>query len=98
VIEFGASPRASLGLVAATRALALLRGRTYALPEDMTDICRDVLRHRLVLSFGAVADGMSVEDVITRVLEVIAPPQIAPGQDRAYARPSGGGRSGSTDG
>jgi MoxR-like ATPase len=85
VLEFGASPRASLGLIAATRALALLRGRDYALPEDLTDICPDVLRHRLVLSFEATADGVDVEEVITRLLDVIAPPGITPGQERAEA-------------
>jgi MoxR-like ATPase len=78
VLDYGASPRASLGLVAAARALALLRGREYALPEDLTDVARDVLRHRLVLSFEAVADGVDVEDVITRVLDSVAPPSVAP--------------------
>ncbi len=81
LLEYGASPRASLGLVAATRALALLRGREYALPEDLVDICPDVLRHRLVLKFEAVADGVDVENVIQRVLDTIAPPHITPGQD-----------------
>jgi len=78
ILDYGASPRASLGLVAAARALALLRGREYALPEDLTDVARDVLRHRLVLSFEAVADGVDVEDVITRILDSVAPPSIAP--------------------
>src|SRR5262249_12615288 len=85
VLEFGASPRASLGLVAAARALALLRRREYALPEDLAEICPDVLRHRLVLKFEAVADGVDVESVITRVLETIAPPHITPGQDHVPA-------------
>ena len=57
LLEFGASPRASLGLVAAARALALLRGRDYVLPQDVYDVAIDVLPHRLVLSFDAVADG-----------------------------------------
>jgi MoxR-like ATPase len=82
VLDYGASPRASLGLVAAARALALLRGRGYAVPEDLTDVARDVLRHRLVLSFEAVADGVDVEDVITRILDSVAPPQVAPSQLR----------------
>jgi MoxR-like ATPase len=80
VLDYGASPRASLGLVAAARALALLRGRDYAVPEDLTDVARDVLRHRLVLSFEAVADGVDVEDVLTQVLESVAPPRVAPAQ------------------
>jgi MoxR-like ATPase len=82
VIEFGASPRASLGLVAATRALALLRGREYGLPEDLADIAPDVLRHRLVLSFEATADGTDVDQVIKRVMDTVAPPRILPAQDR----------------
>jgi MoxR-like ATPase len=82
VLDYGASPRASLGLVAAARALALLRGRDYAVPEDLTDVARDVLRHRLVLSFEAVADGVDVEDVLTQVLDSVAPPRVAPVQHR----------------
>ena len=91
VLDYGASPRASLGMVAATRALALLRGRDYAVPEDLMDVARDVLRHRLVLSFEAVADGVDVEDVITRVLDSVAPPRVAPLQhhDPASFSPSG---------
>ena len=78
VLDYGASPRASLGLVAAARALALLRGRDYAVPEDLNDVARDVLRHRLVLSFEEVADGVNVEDVVTQILESVAPPRVAP--------------------
>jgi MoxR-like ATPase len=82
LLDYGASPRASLGLVAATRALALLRGREYAVPEDLMDVARDVLRHRLVLSFEAVADGVDVEDVMTRIIDSVAPPRVAPLQHR----------------
>jgi MoxR-like ATPase len=81
MVEFGASPRASLGLVAGARALALLRGRNYVLPDDVSEIAPDVLRHRIVLSFEAAAEGADVEDVVTRVVESIAPPRIAPSQD-----------------
>jgi MoxR-like ATPase len=90
VLDYGASPRASLGLVAATRALALLRGREYAVPEDLMDVARDVLRHRLVLSFEAVADGVDVEDVMTRIIDSVAPPRVAPlqHQDPASFAPS----------
>jgi len=90
VLDYGASPRASLGLVAATRALALLRGREYAVPEDLLDVARDVLRHRLVLSFEAVADGVDVEDVMNRILDSVAPPRVAPlqHQDPASFTPS----------
>ena len=61
LLAYGASPRATLGLVAAARAQALLRGREYVLPEDVRDLAVDVLAHRLVLSFDAVADGVSAE-------------------------------------
>ena len=57
-VSYGASPRASLGLIAAARALALLRGRDYVLPQDVLDVAADVLRHRLVLSYDALADGV----------------------------------------
>src|SRR5262249_32540017 len=80
LIAFGASPRASLGLVAAARARALLRGRDYVLPSDVTDLAPDVLRHRLVLTFEAIADGTDVEQVLRHLLEAIAPPDVAPVQ------------------
>jgi MoxR-like ATPase len=80
LLAYGASPRATLGLVAAARALALLRGRDYVLPVDVTELAVDVLSHRLVLSFDAVADGVSAESVVARVVEAVPPPQIAPQQ------------------
>ena len=58
-LTFGASPRATIHLIEGARALAFLRGRDYVLPEDVTDLVPDVLRHRLVLSYEALADGMS---------------------------------------
>jgi MoxR-like ATPase len=87
LIAFGASPRASLGLVAGARALALLRGRDYVLPQDVTDLAPDVLRHRLVLTFDAVADGITVETVLQRLITSIAPPDITPAQSRFPAAP-----------
>ncbi len=87
LIAFGASPRASLGLVAAARALALLRGRDYVLPQDVTDLAPDVLRHRLVLTFDAVADGITVETVLQRLIAAIAPPDITPAQSRFPSAP-----------
>jgi MoxR-like ATPase len=73
LIQFGASPRASLGLVQAARALALLRGRTHAVDQDVRDLAPDVLRHRLVLSYDALADGVQPDDLIGRVLDTVAP-------------------------
>jgi MoxR-like ATPase len=78
MIAYGASPRASLGLVAAGRALALLRGRDYALPQDVFDVAPDVLRHRLVLSYEALADGVEVNDVLVRVLSTVPAAPVAP--------------------
>jgi MoxR-like ATPase len=82
LLAFGASPRASLGLVAAGRALALLRDRQYVLPEDIGDLAADVLRHRLVLTFDAVAEGVTVEKVLDQLIGSIAPPAVAPSQSR----------------
>ncbi|MEN3608454.1 AAA family ATPase [Plantactinospora sp. ZYX-F-223] len=79
-LAYGASPRATLGLVAAARALALLRGREYVLPADVAELAVDVLAHRLVLSFDAVADGISAESVVRRLVAAVPPPQIAPQQ------------------
>ncbi|MGH9280027.1 MAG: AAA family ATPase [Acidimicrobiales bacterium] len=81
MISYGASPRASLGLVAGARALALLRGRDYVLPVDVVDIGPEVLRHRLVLSYEALADGVPVEDLIRKVLDQVPAPRLAPSQD-----------------
>jgi len=80
-IDYGASPRASLGLVAGGRALALLRGRDYVLPQDIVDVAPDVLRHRLVLSYEALADGVSVDDLIAKVVATVQAPRLAPSQD-----------------
>ncbi|WP_250008365.1 MoxR family ATPase [Actinoplanes sp. M2I2] len=80
-LAYGASPRATLGLVAAGRALALLRGRDYVLPADLLDIAPDVLAHRLVLSFDAVADGVQPEDIVRRILDAVPLPLISPAQE-----------------
>jgi MoxR-like ATPase len=79
-VTYGASPRASLGLIAASRALALVRGRGYVLPADVVDVVPDVMRHRLVLSYDALADGVPVDYVIGRIMQTVPPPQVAPGQ------------------
>ena len=77
LVVHGASPRGSLGLLAAARSLALLRGRDYALPGDVADVAVDVLSHRLVLTYDAVADGVPPRRLIERVLHVIDPPTVA---------------------
>ena len=78
MIDYGASPRASLGLVAAGRAMALLRGRDYVVPQDVFDIAADVLRHRLVLSYEALAEELDVEKVLIRILSTVPAPIISP--------------------
>lgn len=97
MIQYGASPRASLGLIRATRALAVLRGRDYALPQDLQDIAGDVLRHRLVLSYDALADGVPAEDIVARVMAAVPPPTVTPRQD-ADARPGPKAAPGHTPG
>jgi len=61
-------------LIEWARALAFLRGRTYVLPEDVTDLAPDVLRHRLVLSYEALADAMTADQIVTRVLQSVRAP------------------------
>ena len=74
LITFGASPRATIGLVEGARALAMLRGRNYALPEDMTDLVPDVLRHRVVLSYEGLSEGLTSEALIGRIMKHIPAP------------------------
>ena len=81
-ISFGASPRASINLVLGAKALAFLRGRTYALPHDVAEIAPEVLRHRLVLSYDGIATGLTPETVVGRVLERYPPPWISLGDRR----------------
>jgi MoxR-like ATPase len=82
-VSYGASPRASLGLIAASRALALVRGRDYVLPQDILDITVDVLRHRLVLSYDALADGVPADHIVKRIVQTVPLPQVAPRQNAA---------------
>ena len=75
-LAYGGSPRASLGLVAAARGLALLRGRSYAVPQDVFDVAPEVLRHRLVLSYEGLAEGVEPDHVLARVLSVVPAPVV----------------------
>src|SRR5258707_1376181 len=75
-VAVGASPRASLGIIAAARSLALVRGRHYVIPRDVVEVIPDVLRHRLVLTYDALADEITSEVVINRVLQTVALPQV----------------------
>ncbi len=80
-IALGASPRATLGLVAAGRALALLRGRSFVVPQDIFDVAPEVLRHRIILTYDALADGISTDDVVRHVLSNTPQPQVTPRQN-----------------
>jgi MoxR-like ATPase len=76
-ITYGASPRASINMILAGRALALVRGREYALAQDIQEIAPDVLRHRIVLSYEALAEGVDSDTVIDRILEAVPVPELA---------------------
>ena len=73
-VEFGASPRGPIGLVQAARALALLRGRRHVKTDDIRDLAADVLRHRLVLSYDGLSDGVTADAVLDRVLNAVHEP------------------------
>jgi MoxR-like ATPase len=73
-LTFGASPRATIHLIEGARALALLRGRPYVLPEDVGDLVPDVLRHRLVLSYEAHAEGLSADHLVRRIMDKVPVP------------------------
>src|SRR3954462_2878187 len=83
-VEFGASPRGSINLIHAGRALALLRGRDYMLPVDVRALARDVLRHRIVLTYEALAAGVDSDRVLDDVLERVPMPRIELAQERPY--------------
>jgi MoxR-like ATPase len=73
-LTYGASPRATIGMIEGSRALALLRGRRYVLPEDISDLVPDVLRHRVVLSYEALAEGLSPDALIARIMKAVPVP------------------------
>ncbi len=75
-IMFGASPRASINLILTARALAFVRGRSYVLPPDVVDMVYDVLRHRMVLSYEALSDNVTGDDIIKKILERILVPVV----------------------
>jgi MoxR-like ATPase len=73
-LTYGASPRATIGLIEGAKALAMLRGRRYVLPEDMGDLVPDVLRHRLVLSYEALAENITADALVQRILAKVPTP------------------------
>lgn len=79
-VAHGASPRGTLGLVQASKALAVLRGRDYLMPSDISDLAVEVLAHRLVLTYDALADEVTASSLVRRVLDVVEAPVVAPAQ------------------
>jgi MoxR-like ATPase len=75
-ILFGASPRASINLILTARALAFVRGRSYALPQDVLDMAFDVMRHRLVLSYEALSDNVTGDDLLEQIFDRIPTPVV----------------------
>ncbi|HEX9924997.1 MAG TPA: MoxR family ATPase [Anaerolineae bacterium] len=75
-IMYGASPRASINLILTARALAFLRGRDYALPQDVLDMALDVMRHRLVVSYEALSDNVTGDDLLSNILERMPMPEV----------------------
>jgi MoxR-like ATPase len=84
-ITFGASPRASINLILCARALAFVRGRHYVVPQDVVDLALDVMRHRLVLSYEALSDGVTADMILQRIIDR-TPAPAQPGQDFARVR------------
>jgi MoxR-like ATPase len=82
-VTFGASPRGSINMILSAKALAFLRGRDYALPHDVTDLALDVLRHRVVLSYEALADNVSADSILTAVIASIPVPDVPLRESRA---------------
>ena len=75
-ITYGASPRASINLILTGKALAFVRGRTYVLPEDVLDMAADVMRHRLVLSYEALADDITADRILQTILSRVPAPTV----------------------
>ncbi len=95
-VAYGASPRASLTLVRGARALAMLRGRNYALPQDVAELAFDAMRHRLVLNYQAVVDGVLPEHIVARALQVTKMPHIDLGPATSGATGPNGAAPGSS--
>ena len=74
-LSFGASPRATIGMIEAGRALAFLRGRDYVLPEDVVDVAPDVLRHRVIPSYEALAEGVTADSLVRDFMKAVTPPE-----------------------
>jgi MoxR-like ATPase len=85
-ISYGSSPRGSLNLIIGAKSLALLRGREYAMPEDVRDLAPEVLRHRFLLSYEALAQEITPEHLLQRVIEAVPVPKVHIGDPYGDAR------------
>ena len=88
--SLGAYLKTSLGLVAAARALAVIRNRNYVLPQDIFDIAPEVMRHRLVLSYEALARDITADHVVAGILATVPAPRVAPSQEPTYGSSAAG--------
>jgi len=75
-VSYGASPRGSLNLIIGAKAIALMRGREYAMPEDVRDLAPEVLRHRILLSYEALAQDVTPDHLLQRVIEAVPAPRV----------------------
>jgi MoxR-like ATPase len=82
-VGFGASPRGSISLIHAARALALIRGRRYIIPQDVADLARDVLRHRIVPSFTALAEEMTPDRLLDAILPAVPQPRLLTAEEQS---------------
>ena len=87
LLAIGASPRATLGLIRAAKALAAMRGRSYASPQDVFEVAPEILRHRLVLTYDALAREVSVEHVLQRLMATVPAAWVHPGRAQALPDP-----------
>jgi len=87
-ISFGGSPRASVNLILGAKALAIVRGREYALPEDVRDLAPEVLRHRVILSYEALADEVKLEDLVQKIIAATPLPKVHIGDPYRDTRPA----------
>jgi len=74
LLNYGGSPRTSIYLASAAKALAFLRRRGYVIPDDVRNVCKDVMRHRIGLTYEAEAEAISQEDIIDQILNTVAVP------------------------
>jgi len=86
-VAYGASPRGSVNLIVAAKALAILRGREYALPEDVRDLAPEVLRHRILVSYEAMAEDLGAEELVRRVIAAVPVPRVHVGDPHGTRQP-----------